>query len=219
MKLILFGATGMIGQAALRECLADPKVEQVLSVGRTAPAAAHPKLAHLAVPDLLDYTAVEDRLAGYDACLYCLGISSAGMDEADYTRVTYDFALAAGEVLVRRNPAMVLVFISGAHTDPASRTLWARVKGRTEQALLALPWRGAYMLRPGFIQPLHGIRSRTASYRILYALLSPFVPLLKRLMPGSILSTDELGRAMLRIAREGAPKARLEVPDLKALGA
>jgi len=221
MKVILFGATGMVGQGVLRECLADPRVERVLAVGRSPLAARHPKLQELLVRSFQDFSSVEAELSGYDACFYCLGVSSAGLQEAEYRKVTYEFALAAAQVLVRGNPCMRFLFISGAGTDGSGsgRIMWARIKGQTENALLALPFHGAYMLRPGFIQPLHGIRSKTRLYRILYTLLSPLVPLLKRLAPGLVLSTEELGRAMIQIAAHGQAPPRLEVADIrKVLG-
>jgi uncharacterized protein YbjT (DUF2867 family) len=218
LKVILFGATGMVGQGALRECLADPEVTQVLAVGRSPLAARHSKLRELRVDSFLDYSGVEAELSGYDACFFCLGVSSAGMKEADYRRVTYDFTLAAAQVLARLNPGMRFLYVSGAGTDSTGkgRIMWARVKGQTENALLALPFRSAHMLRPGFIQPLHGIRSRTRAYRILYMLAGPvLVPLLRRFLPGLILTTEELGRAMIRIARNGSALGRLEVADIR----
>ena len=179
MRVILFGATGMVGQAALRECLFDAGVERVLTVGRSVTGQKHEKLRELVHPDLTDYSRVSGELTGYDACFFCLGISSAGMSEADYRRVTVDIAVAAGRALVAANPGMTFVFVSGAGTDSTgkSRTMWARVKGEAENAILALPFKGAYAFRPGFIRPLHGITSRTRSYRVLYAIMWPFVPL------------------------------------------
>lgn len=220
MKIILFGASGMVGQAALRECLADPRVEQVLAVGRSPLTVRHPRLRECQVASFLDFTPVAAELAGYDACLFCLGVSSVGLDEPSYQRITYDYTLAAAQVLVRLNPGLRFLYVSGASTDSSAsgRIMWARVKGRTENALLALPFRSAHMLRPGFIQPRHGIRSRTRVYRILYALLRPLVPLFRRLAPGMVLDSDQLGRAMVQVAAEGHPKAILEVADLQALG-
>ena len=167
--------------------------------------------------DLANYAGIEDRLHGFDACFFTLGVSSAGMKEADYDRVTYGFTLAAGETLGRLNPGMAFIYVSGAGTDSTERgrTMWARVKGRTENALLRLPL-NAYMFRPGAIQPLDGIRSKTASYRILYALTKPLLPLLRWAMPNQILTTREMGQAMLNVARRGYPKRILEVRDIRA---
>lgn len=219
MKVILFGATGMIGQGVLRECLLAPDVEQVLAVGRHPTGEQHAKLRELAHADFTNFAPVADALTGYDACFFCLGVSSAGMSEADYTRVTYDFALAAAKVLAERNPQMTFIYVSGAGTDSTGkgRTMWARVKGRTENALLALPFKAAFMFRLGFIQPLHGIKSRTGLYRAIYAVMGPLYPALKALFPKQMLTTEELGRAMLSAARHGAPKKLLEAPDLVAL--
>jgi uncharacterized protein YbjT (DUF2867 family) len=217
MKVLLFGATGMVGQGVLRECLQDPGVEQVAALGRSATGVQHPKLVDIRHADLANYAGIEDRLHGFDACFFTLGVSSAGMKEADYDRVTYGFTLAAGETLGRLNPGMAFIYVSGAGTDSTERgrTMWARVKGRTENALLRLPL-NAYMFRPGAIQPLDGIRSKTASYRILYALTKPLLPLLRRAMPNQILTTREIGQAMLNVARRGYPKPILEVRDIRA---
>jgi uncharacterized protein YbjT (DUF2867 family) len=218
MKVILFGATGMVGQGVLRECLRDPDVERVLAVGRSATGQRHEKLAELVHSNLLDFSSVEDALTGYDACFFCLGVSSAGMSEQDYRRVTYDLTLAAAQTLVRRNPGMTFIYVSGAGTDSTGRgrSMWARVKGETENALLDLPLQ-AYMFRPGFIQPLHGARSSTRLYRVVYRVIAPLAPLIRRLWPGQVITTEQLGLAMLHVARQGAPKRVLERADIVAL--
>lgn len=220
MKIILFGATGMLGQGVLREALRAPDVERVLAVVRAPTGVAHPKLDELVHRDFADFEAVSSQLAGFDACLYCLGASAAGMKEADYRRVTYDFALAAARVLARVNPGMSFVYVSGAGTDSSEkgRIMWARVKGETENALLRLPFKAAYMFRPAYIHPAHGERSRTASYRWLYAGTGWLFPLLKRLFRAHVTTTEEVGRAMLRVVREGAPAPVLENADLVKLG-
>jgi uncharacterized protein YbjT (DUF2867 family) len=217
MKVLLFGATGMVGQGVLRECLQDPGVELVTAVGRSATGVQNPKLIEIQHADLANYSGIEDRLRGFDACFFTLGVSSAGMKEADYDRVTYGFTLAAAETLSRLNPGMAFIYVSGAGTDSTEhgRTMWARVKGRTENALLRLPL-NAYMFRPGVIQPLDGIRSKTASYRVLYALTKPLLPLLRWAMLNQILTTREIGQAMLNLARRGYPKRILEVRDIRA---
>ena len=209
MNVVIFGATGMIGQGVLRESLLDPEVQRVVTVGRSATGQQHAKLEEIVHADLFDLSAIEPKLANLDACFFCLGVSSAGMSEAEYTRVTYDLAMSAATTLARLNPQMTFVFISGVGTDSTEqgRTMWARVKGRTENAILRLPFRRAYMFRPGYIQPMHGIRSRTALYRVLYVLVSPLYPLLKRLFPNSVTTTEQLGRAMLAAAKHGAPAA------------
>jgi uncharacterized protein YbjT (DUF2867 family) len=219
MRVILFGATGMVGQGVLRECLLDPGVERVLAVGRTATPQREEKLHDLVVANFLDFSAVERELSGYDACFFCLGITSAGMTEADYRRVTYDFALAAAQTLVRINPEMTFVFVSGAGADSTGRgrVMWARVKGQTENALLALPFKGVYVFRPAAIQPLHGIRSKTAWINAAYAVLGPLYPVFKRLVPDYVTTTEQVGRAMLAVARRGAPKRVLENADINRL--
>ncbi len=219
MRVILFGATGMVGQGVLRECLLDPGVERVLAVGRTATPQREEKLHDLVVANFLDFSAVERELSGYDACFYCLGITSAGMTEADYRRVTYDFALAAAQTLVRINPQMTFVFVSGAGADSTGRgrVMWARVKGQTEHALLALPFKGVYVFRPAAIQPLHGIRSKTSWINAAYAVLGPLYPVFKRLVPDYVTTTEQVGRAMLVVARRGAPKRVLENADINQL--
>jgi uncharacterized protein YbjT (DUF2867 family) len=219
MNVLLFGATGMVGQGVLRECLLDPEVERVETVGRTGTRQVHPKLREVVHEDLWHYESIEPELAGFDACFFCLGVSSAGMKEADYARVTYDITMAAAETLARLNPGMTFIYVSGAGTDSSEqgRSMWARVKGKTENALVRLPFKVAFMFRPGFIQPLHGVRSKTASYRILYSLMKPLLPLLRWAMPGSILTTEQIGRAMIVVAKSGAPKQILEARDISAI--
>ena len=219
MKVLLFGATGMIGQGVLRECLLDPRVTEVLVIGRGPCGQVHPKLRELIHSDFFDYSAIEGELTGLDACCFCLGVTSAGLDESAYSRMTHDLTLAAATVLARLNPAMTFCYISGAGADSSEqgRIMWARVKGRIENALLRLPFKAVHVFRPGAIQPLHGIRSRTALYRALYAILGPFLPLLKALSPDSLTTTEQLGKAMLQAGLVGAPKAILEMPDINRL--
>jgi uncharacterized protein YbjT (DUF2867 family) len=214
VKVILFGATGMVGQGVLRECLLDDGISEVLSVGRSCSGISDGKAKEILLKDLYNLTGVEEQLRGYDACFFCLGVSSAGMKEADYRRVTYDLTLEVAKTLVRLNPNMVFEYVSGAQTNLKSRQMWARVKGETEQALLGLGFRQAYMLRPGYIQPMHGIISKTKLYQRMYDVMSPLYPLMVRFARKYVISTEELGRAMVRIAREGAPKHVLEASDL-----
>jgi uncharacterized protein YbjT (DUF2867 family) len=173
----------------------------------------------LVLPDLYDYSKVEPQLTGYDACLFCLGISSAGLSEAEYTHITYDLAVAAGATLARLNPNLTMCFISGASTDSTGkgRAMWARVKGKTENALLAMPFKAAFMFRPGAIRPMHGITSRTASYRVMYAVLGPLLPLAKKAFPGAVTDTETLGKAMIAVARNGYSKKVLESVDINAV--
>jgi uncharacterized protein YbjT (DUF2867 family) len=218
MNVLLFGATGMLGQGVLRECLADAGVSQVVAIGRSPTGAHHPKILDIVHKDLLNYSAIEPQLRGFDACFFCLGVTSAGMKEADYERVTYGIAVAAAETLSRLNPQMTFVFVSGAGADSSERgrIMWARVKGKTENAILRLPFK-SYVFRPGVVLPAHGERSRTTVYRILYAATRPLLPLLKRVWPAHILTTEQFGRAMLSVARHGAPKRVLESSDINAV--
>ena len=218
MKVILFGATGMVGQGVLRECLLDPAVERVLAVGRSPAGQVHAKLSELVRADLFNLSPVEGELAGWDACFFCLGVSSAGMKEQDYTHVTYDLTLAVARLLARLNPGMTFVYVSGAGTDGSERgrSMWARVKGRTENALLALPLK-ACMFRPAFIHPMHGVVSRTRLYRVVYTAIGPLYPVWKRLFPAFVTTTEKVKKAILRVAREGPPKAVLENAEINAL--
>jgi uncharacterized protein YbjT (DUF2867 family) len=216
MNVLIFGTTGMVGQGVLRECLLAADVERVTAVGRTATGIKHAKLRDLVVPDLMDYRKVEGELRGYDACYFCLGVSSAGMNEAQYSRITYDLTLAAAEVLAPLNPQMTFVYVSGLGTDSTERssTMWARVKGRTENALRRLPFKAVYLFRPGVIQPLHGARSKTRVYAVSYMFIGWSLPLLRAMFPRRILTTESVGRAMLAVTRRGAPQAVLEPGDI-----
>lgn len=219
MNVILFGATGMVGQGVLRECLLDPDVGRVLTIGRSATGQSHGKLQEIVHNNLFDLSSIESQLAGFDACFFCLGVSSAGMSEEEYSRITYDIPLAVARTLARLNPGMTFIYVSGAGTDSSEhgRTMWARVKGRTEHALMALPFKAAYMFRPAAIQPLHGIRSKTKLYRAFYVIATPLFPILKRLFPRYVTTTEQLGRAMIKVVREGPPKRVLEPADINGI--
>jgi len=212
MKVILFGSTGMVGQGVLRECLADPGVTHVTTVVRSATGQQHPKLREVVHKDFTDFTGLQ---LDADACFWALGVTSAGRNEADYTRVTHDYTVAAAKVLVR--PTMTFVFVSGRGADGSA--MWARVKKKTEDALFAMPFKAVYVFRPGLIEPLDGIRSRTRIYNILYPMLYPLMLLTKVVSPGSITDTRRVGRAMLRVARNGFPKQILENPDINTAAA
>ncbi len=218
MKVILFGASGMVGQGVLRECLLDPEVATVLSIVRSSTGQQHPKLREIVHKDFLDFSSLEMELSGFDACFFCLGVSSAGMSEENYRRITYDITLAAAQTLVKLNSNMTFVYVSGAGTDSSERgrVMWARVKGQTENALLRLPFKAAYMFRPALIVPLHGIKSRTGLYRIFYSVLGPVLPLLKA-FPKYVTTTEKVGRAMLIVAKRGATKPVLENSDINQL--
>lgn len=219
IKVLLFGSSGMVGTGVLRQCLEDPQVAAVTSLGRHPSALHSAKLRQIIHTDLSNYDSIESTLRDFDACFFCLGVSSAGLSEAAYSRVTYDFTLAAATVLVRFNPRMTFVYVSGAGTDSsgAGRIMWARVKGRTENALLALPFKAAYMLRPGVIQPLHGIKSKTRSYRVFYSLSYLLLPALRALFPNHVLSTTQIAMAMLNLAKHGYDKRILETRDINVV--
>jgi uncharacterized protein YbjT (DUF2867 family) len=219
MNVLILGATGMVGQGVLRECLLDGGVTRVVTLGRTPVGQSHPKLRDVVQRDLLHLAPIEDQLRDLDACFYCLGASAAGLSEAEYTRINYELTLAVAETLVRLDPGMTFIYVSGTGTDSTERgrTMWARVKGRTENALLRLPFKAAYMLRPGLIIPMHGVQSKTRLYRIFYSALGPLLPALKKLFPRSVITTEQLGRVMLRLARSGYSKQVLKMADLASL--
>jgi len=219
MKVILFGASGMVGQGVLRECLASADVESVLVIGRTSSGTTHPKVRELVRADLYEYSDIATDLEGHDACFFCLGASSSGMTEPEYHRVTYELTLAAAKALLARNPDMTFCYVSGEGTDASEqgRSMWARVKGKTENALLGLGFRHAHMFRPGYIQPLDGIKSKTRSYRIMYAVMSPLYPVWKTLFPKHVTTTRNVGMAMIRVALGAHEVPVLANPDINAL--
>jgi uncharacterized protein YbjT (DUF2867 family) len=214
MKVILFGATGMVGRGVLRQCLLDPDVESVLSIGRKPSGLSHPKLRDLVRADMFDFNVNAGELNAYDACFFCLGVSSLGMSEAEYTHLTYDLTMGWARVLVRENPQMKFLYVSGMGTG--GKAMWARVKGRTESDLLAL-FAAAIMVRLGALRPMHGERSK-APGGVLLAVLSPIWPILQWVWPNAVITTEELGRAMILAARNGGSKRVLESADLVALG-
>ena len=220
MNILILGATGMVGRGALRECLLADDVTLVQTVGRTIIGQQHPRLRERVHADLFDCRAIEAELTGFDACFFCIGVTSSGMAEAEYTRLTHDLTLGVAQTLARLNPQMTFVYVSsvGADSSETSATMWKRVRGRLENALQRLPFKAVHVFRPGIIQPLHGIRSKTDAYRWFYSLSRPLLPLLRALMPNAVLSTEIVGRAMLAVARRGAPKPVLEAADSSVLG-
>jgi uncharacterized protein YbjT (DUF2867 family) len=219
MKVIITGASGMVGKGVALECLDRTDVDSVLVVGRSPCGIEHEKLEELLVEDFFDYSSVEDRLEGYDACFFCLGMSAAGMSEEDYTRLTYDLTMAMANVLVKLNPDMTFCYVSGAGTNAEGRMMWARVKGRLENDLLALGFKDAYMYRPGFIQPMKGVRTKTRLYQVFYAVLAPFFPLWNALFPSIVTTTERVGISMIEVALNGHEKKFLENRDINALAA
>lgn len=220
MRIVIFGATGMIGQGVLEACLRDEQVTDVLAVGRTPTGRAHLKLRELAHDDFADFTTVQNDLVGFDACFYCLGTSAFKMSETQYRRVSYDFPLAAARALLTTNPDLVFTYVSGVGTDSTgtTRMMWARVKGETENALLALSPR-AYMFRPAFVLPLPGTTSKTALYVVLYKVLGPLYPVLRRIAPRYVTTSLQLSHAMIRTAGGGMPRHVLATAHINQLAA
>ncbi len=215
MKVILFGATGMVGQGVLRRCLLDPAVESVLSIGRKPSGVSHPKLRDLVRADMFDFNVNAGELSAYDTCFFCLGVSSVRMSEADYTHFTYDLTMGWARALARENPAMRFLYVSGMGTG--GKSMWARVKGRTENDLLAL-FPAAIMIRLGALRPMHGERSKAPGAGVLLTVLSPLWPIFQWLWPNGVITTEELGRAMILAAQGDDPRRVLENADLVALG-
>ena len=221
MNVVLFGATGMVGAGVLLECLADPRVKSVLAITRSSLGRSHPKLREVRHTDFFHFEGLRADFAACDACFFCLGISSLGMSEAEYTRVTYDIAMAAAREMVAANPRMTFCFVSGVGTDSTERgrMMWARVKGKTENALLGLGFKAAYMFRPGYIQPVGDVRSKTVWVQAAYAVIAPLYPLFRRAFPNGVTTTAALGRAMIQAAVVGDPKSVLYSADVNSLAA
>ncbi|HMI50278.1 MAG TPA: hypothetical protein VK525_02115 [Candidatus Saccharimonadales bacterium] len=220
MNVLIFGATGMVGLGVLRECLLDPGVDQAVTIGRSATGLQNPKLREIVRKDLSDYSDIASQLTGFNACFFCLGVSSAGMNEETYRRLTYDLTMRAARTLVKLNPEMTFIYVSGAGTDSSERgrSMWARVKGKTENDLMALPFPAVYAFRPAVIQPLDGIRSKTKAYQILYFFFGWMIPLLKPVLyPKYMTTTKQIGKAMLQVARQGYSKRTLESVDINAV--
>ena len=220
MKVVIFGATGMVGRGALLECLDDPRVDSVLVVTRHSVGVSHPKLREIIHQDFFDFGGLQPEFTGLDACFFCLGVSSVGMSERNYHRLTYELTLAAATTLANAaDGRLTFCYVSGEGTDSTEggRTMWARIKGKTENDLLKLPFKAAYMFRPGAIQPLHGIRSKTAWVQAVYDVTWPLWSVLRRISPGLVTSTEQMGRAMIHVARVGYPRRVLEMRDINSL--
>ncbi|WP_410511212.1 epimerase [Paenibacillus sp. BR2-3] len=217
MKVIIFGATGMVGQSALRECFLDDKVQEVVTIGRKAPMQQHAKLRSIELENVADLRPIEQQITGFDACLFCLGVSSQGMKEEEYRRITYDITLSVAETLVRLNPQMTFIYVSGSGTDSSERgrSMWARVKGKTENDLLRLSFKAVYMFRPGLILPLHGVKSKTKLYQFLYDVQRPFYTLLSK--SNSVITSEQLGKAMIQVVHTGYPSPIIESTEIKKI--
>jgi uncharacterized protein YbjT (DUF2867 family) len=217
MRIIIFGVTGMVGQSALRECLLDDDVQEILAISRKCTHQKHDKLKEIELKNVADLSSIEHEINGFDACYFCLGVSSAGMKEEEYRKITYDITLSVGNTLARLNPQMTFIYVSGSGTDSSEkgRSMWARVKGKTENDLLRLPFKAAYMFRPGAIIPLHGVKSKTKLYQFFYDFLKPFYPLL--LKSNGVITSEQVGRAMIQVARVGFSHPVIESHDLKRI--
>jgi uncharacterized protein YbjT (DUF2867 family) len=219
LNVVIFGASGMVGHGTLLECLEDASVQRVVIVVRRSMGITHEKLHEIIHNDFTDYKAIEDRLRNLDACFFCLGVSSVGIDEAEYRRISYDFPMAAAKTLLRLNPNLTFCHITGAGTDSSEqgRIMWARVKGKAENDLLALT-ESAWMFRPGFIKPEKGVVATTKWVRRIYTIMKPITPAVKAIFPNSMTSTSTLGRAMINAVRQRPTKKILETSDINQLG-
>jgi uncharacterized protein YbjT (DUF2867 family) len=221
VNVVLFGATGMVGAGALQECLAEPQVQSVIAITRSRIGRSHPKLREVLHADFFAYDNVRAEFASCDACFFCLGVTSVGLSEPGYFHLTYDLTLAAAREMAAVNSHLTFCYISGAGTDSTERgrTMWARVKGKTENALLALPFKAAYLFRPAYIQPVGGVRSKTRWYQAFYSLAAPLYPVFHWLAPQATTTTANLGRALIRVAANGYPTSILHSRDINLAAA
>jgi uncharacterized protein YbjT (DUF2867 family) len=220
MRVVIFGATGMVGKGVLLECLDDARVEHILLVSRHHTDISHPKIREIVHADFMEFGSIQATFTNLDACFYCLGVTVVGLSEPQYHHLTYDLTVAAATALASATAGrLTFCYVSGEGTDSSERgrTMWARVKGKTENALLRLPFKSAFMFRPGYIQPLRGIRSKTRWYQALYDVLGPFYPLLRRLFPNYVTTTVDIGRAMVHVAAMGHSKRILTSADINQL--
>ena len=213
LRVIVTGASGMVGEGVMHECLNHPDVEKVLVIGRKPCGTTHPKLTEVIHKDFFDLDPIAEQLTGYNACYFCLGVSSVGMKEPEYKKLTYDLTLHAAGLLAKLNPEMTFCYVSGTATDSTEKgkSMWARVKGKTENDLLKLPFRQAFMFRPGYMHPTPGLRNALKYYKY----IGWMYPFLKAVFPGSVSTLAELGQAMLGVTLKGYDKKVLEVRDIK----
>jgi uncharacterized protein YbjT (DUF2867 family) len=216
LKVIITGSTGMVGKGVLLECLEHPHVSEVLIINRSSIGMQHPKLKELIHKDFYNLQPVQEQLQGYDACFFCLGVSSVGMSEEAYTKPTYDLTLHFAETVI--NADMTFIYVSGSGTDSTEKgsIMWARVKGKTENALLKMPFKAAYMFRPGVILPVKGVKSKTPLYNFFYVILRPFFPLMSKM--NSVTDSAKVGHAMINVALHGSDKVHLENRDINEVG-
>jgi uncharacterized protein YbjT (DUF2867 family) len=219
IKTIVFGASGMVGKGVLIECLESPAVASVLVIGRNTCDIKHAKLKEIIHKDFMDYTPIQNQLEGYNACYFCLGVSALGMSEKKYTEVTHDYAISTAKTLLALNPEMTFCYVSGLGTDGTEkgRSMWARVKGKTENDLLKMPFKGVYLFRPGFIQPMKGVKSKVGWYQAFYTIFKPLYPGLKKLFPRAVTSTVKVGLAMINVTLKGYSTPYLENRQINEL--
>jgi nucleoside-diphosphate-sugar epimerase len=212
IKAIITGVTGMVGEGVLHECLLHPDVESVLVINRKPCGVEHEKLKEIIHKDFFDLTAIEEQLAGYNACYYCAGVSSVGKKEDEYKHITYDLTMSFANTLIKLNPEMTFCYISGVGTDSteSGRSMWARVKGKTENDLIELGFKAAYAFRPGYIQPTKGLKNAYKAYKI----FAPFYPLIKLLFSKYATTLKEIGLAMINVTLYGPEKKVLECKDI-----
>ncbi len=215
-KVIITGATGMVGEGVLLQCLAHPQISEVLSVSRKSNGMTHPKLKEYLVPDFLGLKEADENLKGYDACFFCAGVSSIGMKEPEYTRMTFDTTIHFAKVLLSQNPQMTFIYVSGKSTDGSEkgRIMWARVKGRTENSLAKMPFKKVYNFRPGFMKLTPGQKNALPAYKY----VGWMFPILKVLAPSSTSTLVQVGQAMIHCLIKGYDKQVLEVKDINKLG-
>ena len=218
LNVIITGSTGMVGKGVLLECIDSPDVESILVINRSPVDVVHPKVKEIIHKDFFDWSGIRDQLSGYNTSFFCMGVSSAGMKEADYRRMTYDLTLGFAKVVLFLNPTMTFCYVSGAGTDSSEkgRMMWARVKGKTENDLLSLGFKAAYMFRPGYIHPMRGIKSKTRLYNTFYTFLKPLYGLLKR-MPKYVTNNVTIGKAMIAVGLKGYSKGILESIDINKI--
>ncbi|SFD46012.1 NAD dependent epimerase/dehydratase family protein [Chitinophaga sp. CF118] len=212
ISVIITGATGMVGEGVLHECLLHSEVEAVLSISRKPSGVTHPKLKEVIHADFFNLSAVESQLSGYNACYFCLGVSSIGVKEAEYTKMTYTLTMHVAETLSKLNKEMTFCYVSGAGTDTNGRSMWSKVKGKTEDDLFKLPFKAVFAFRPGYINPTKGLKNTLSFYKY----ITWMYPFFKVVFPGMVSTLKEVGLAMISVTLYGSDKRVLAVKDIIA---